>query len=421
LSFKGIDNASYYRLTPDQLRYYINESGTGNTLNLSHMRVIQMVTDSLRYWVTETHVDGFRFDLGTILAREPNGFDNQSGFLKACCPDPILDTVKLIAEPWDCGPGGYQVGGFPPGWAEWNDKFRDTVRDFWCGQVSASALAPRLSASGDCFNHRGRKAWACINFVAAHDGFTLNDLVTYNEKHNEANGEDNNDGSSNNRSWNCGVEGPTEDEAIQTLRERQIKNVLATLLLSQGTPMLLAGDELGRTQRGNNNAYCLDSEISWLDWNIEKRGRSMIQFVQQLIRLRHNYPILRRSRFLTGDYNEELGVKDLTWINASGAEMRVEEWNDSNMHCFSMLMDGRAQPTGISRRGEDATLLMVLNAYNDLVKFTLPETVGGREWSLLVDTNLAEISETSNFVSGDSYSATGRSVLLFALHPEAFS
>ena len=217
------------------------------------------------------------------------------------------------------------------------------------------------------------------------------------------------------------MEGPTEDEAIQTLRERQIKNVLATLLLSQGTPMLLAGDELGRTQRGNNNAYCLDSEISWLDWNIEKRGRSMIQFVQQLIRLRHNYLILRRSRFLTGDYNEELGVKDLTWINASGAEMRVEEWNDSNMHCFSMLMDGRAQPTGISRRGEDATLLMVLNAYNDLVKFTLPETVGGREWSLLVDTNLAEISETSNFVSGDSYSATGRSVLLFALHPEAFS
>ena len=421
LSFKGIDNASYYRLTPDQLRYYINESGTGNTLNLSHMRVIQMVTDSLRYWVTETHVDGFRFDLGTILAREPNGFDNQSGFLKACCPDPILDTVKLIAEPWDCGPGGYQVGGFPPGWAEWNDKFRDTVRDFWCGQVSASALAPRLSASGDCFNHRGRKAWACINFVAAHDGFTLNDLVTYNEKHNEANGEDNNDGSSNNRSWNCGVEGPTEDEAIQALRERQIKNVLATLLLSQGTPMLLAGDELGRTQRGNNNAYCLDSEISWLDWNIEKRGRSLIQFVQQLIRLRHNYPILRRSRFLTGDYNEELGVKDLTWINASGAEMRVEEWNDSNMHCFSMLMDGRAQPTGISRRGEDATLLMVLNAYNDLVKFTLPETVGGREWSLLVDTYLAEIYETSNFVSGDSYSATGRSVLLFALHPEAFS
>ena len=421
LSFKGIDNASYYRLTPDQLRYYINDTGTGNTLNLSHMRVIQMVTDSLRYWVTETHVDGFRFDLGTILAREPNGFDNQSGFLKACCQDPILNTVKLIAEPWDCGPGGYQVGGFPPGWAEWNDKFRDTVRDFWCGQVSASALAPRLSASGDCFNHRGRKAWACINFVAAHDGFTLNDLVTYNEKHNEANGEDNNDGSSNNRSWNCGVEGPTEDEAIQALRERQIKNVLATLLLSQGTPMLLAGDELGRTQRGNNNAYCLDSEISWLDWNIEKRGRSLIQFVQQLIRLRHNYPILRRSRFLTGDYNEELGVKDLTWINASGAEMRVEEWNDSNMHCFSMLMDGRAQPTGISRRGEDATLLMVLNAYNDLVKFTLPETVGGREWSLLVDTNLAEISETSNFVSGDSYSATGRSVLLFALHPEAFS
>src|SRR5271165_4287296 len=371
LCFKGIDNASYYRLIPEKQRYYINDTGTGNTLNLSHPRVLQMVTDSLRYWNQETQVDGFRFDLGTILAREPNGFDNQSGFLKVCSQDPILSAVKLIAEPWDCGPGGYQVGGFPPGWAEWNDKFRDTVRDFWRGEVPASALAPRLSASGDCFNHRGRKPWACINFVAAHDGFTVNDLVAYNEKHNKANGEDNNDGSSDNRSWNCGAEGPTDDEAINALRERQIKNVLATLLLSQGTPMLLAGDEFGRTQRGNNTAYCQDNEISWLDWGIEERGRSLTGFVQQLTQLRARYPILRRSRFLTGEYNEALAVRDITWINASGMEMRPEEWDDSNMRCFGMLMDGRAQPTGIRRRGEDATLLLVLNAHHDLMEFTL--------------------------------------------------
>ena len=418
LSFKGIDNASYYRLTPDQLRYYINDTGTGNTLNLSHMRVIQMVTDSLRYWVTETHVDGFRFDLGTILAREPNGFDNQSGFLKACCPDPILDTVKLIAEPWDCGPGGYQVGGFPPGWAEWNDKFRDTVRDFWCGQVSASALAPRLSASGDCFNHRGRKAWACINFVAAHDGFTLNDLVTYNEKHNEANGEDNNDGSSNNRSWNCGVEGPTEDEAIQALRERQIKNVLATLLLSQGTPMLLAGDEFGRTQQGNNNAYAQDNAISWVDWNLAEDGAALIEFVRRLIALRQAFPILRRSRFLTGEYNAELDVKDVRWLTPSATDIEAEQWQDANARCFGMLLDGRAQATGIRRASMDVTVLLVLNAYHDVVKFTLPDVVGGQTWRCLLDTNAPDRTATLQFASGDEYEVIGRSLMLFALQPD---
>ncbi len=241
LSFKGIDNASYYRLLPDKKRYYINDTGTGNTLNVTHRRVLQMVTDSLRYWVQQTHVDGFRFDLGTILAREPNGFDNQSGFLKTCSQDPVLSTVKLIAEPWDCGPGGYQVGGFPPGWSEWNDQFRDTVRDFWRGEASASALTPRLCASADVFNFQGRRPWASINFITAHDGFTLNDLVSYNEKHNQANSEDNKDGTTNNRSWNCGAEGPTDDAEINKLRERQIRNLLSTLCLSQGTPMLLAG------------------------------------------------------------------------------------------------------------------------------------------------------------------------------------
>ena len=413
LSFKGLDNASYYRLLPDQKRYYINDTGTGNTVNLSHPRVIQMVADSLRYWVEEMHVDGFRFDLGTILAREPNGFDNRSGFLKACSQDPVLRTVKLIAEPWDCGPGGYQVGAFPPGWAEWNDKFRDTVRDFWRGEASASALAPRLCASGDLYDHQGRRPWASVNFVTAHDGFTLNDLVSYNDKHNEANQEENRDGSSNNRSWNCGAEGPTEDPGINALRERQMRNLLGTLLLSQGTPMLLAGDELGRTQGGNNNAYCQDNEINWLDWNIGERGKSLIRFVQRLAKLRHAYPILRRNRFLTGEYNAELAVKDVTWINASGAEMRDENWREGATRCIGMLMDGRAQSTGIRRRGRDATLLWVLNAHHDVVLFTLPECAGDSAWSLLIDSN-KPADPQARFGSGSAYEVTGRSMLLLA-------
>ncbi|HJU17891.1 MAG TPA: glycogen debranching protein GlgX [Stellaceae bacterium] len=417
LSFKGIDNANYYRLLPDQKRYYINDTGTGNTLNLSHPRVIQMVTDSLRYWVEEMHVDGFRFDLGTILAREPNGFDNQSGFLKACSQDPLLGTVKLIAEPWDCGPGGYQVGGFPPGWAEWNDKFRDTVRDFWRGEAPAAALTPRLCASGDLFNHQGRRPWACVNFVTAHDGFTLNDVATYDEKHNEANQEDNQDGNSDNRSWNCGAEGPTDDPEILTLRERQIRNMLATLLLSQGTPMLLAGDEFGRTQGGNNNAYCQDNEISWLDWNLPERGQHLIRFVRTLTELRRKYPILRRNRFLTGEYNEALGVKDVTWINANGAEMQDGDWGDETMRCFGMLMDGRAQATGIRQRGQDATLLLVANAHYEPVQFTLPECAGGSRWSLLIDTNIPE-SESGSFNTGDAYQVTARSLLLFGLEAD---
>jgi glycogen operon protein len=414
LSFKGLDNASYYRLQPDQKRYYINDTGTGNTVNLSHPRVLQMVTDSLRYWVQEMHIDGFRFDLGTILAREPNGFDNRSGFLKACSQDPVLGTVKLIAEPWDCGPGGYQVGGFPPGWSEWNDKFRNTVRDYWRGETPASALAPRLCASADLFNHQGRRPWASVNFITAHDGFTLNDLVSYNEKHNEGNKENNQDGSSNNHSWNCGAEGPTDDPAINKVRERQMRNFLSTLLLSQGTPMILAGDEFGRTQQGNNNAYCQDNEISWVNWNIPENRQRLIKFVQKLTGLRQKYPILRRSRFLTGEYNEELEVKDVTWINANGTEMAQENWNDPIMRCFGMLIDGRAQPTGIRQRGQEATLLLVFNSHSDVVEFTFPECTGGNKWTLLIDTNLEEIkSETFN--TGDQYQVTSRSLLLFQL------
>jgi len=417
LSFKGIDNASYYRLLADDQRYYINDTGTGNTLNVSHPRVLQMVTDSLRYWVQLANVDGFRFDLGTILAREPNGFDNRSGFLKACCQDPVLGTVKLIAEPWDCGPGGYQVGGFPPGWAEWNDKFRDTVRDFWRGEAPASEMTRRMCASGDLFDDQGRRPWASINFVTAHDGFTLNDVVSYNDKHNEANGEENRDGSSDNRSWNCGAEGPSDDPAVYKLRERQIRNMLGTLILSQGTPMLMAGDEFGRTQGGNNNAYCQDNEISWMNWDIKEKGNCLLGFAKKAIGLRRKYPILRRDRFLNGEYLEDLGVKDITWINANGKEMEDEHWGDSGMRCFGMLLDGRAQPSGIRQLGKEATLLLVLNDHFDLVNFVMPACVGGDAWTVLLDTNepCKNIDATLN--TGEEYGVTAHSLLVFKLNP----
>jgi isoamylase len=420
LSFRGIDNASYYRLLPDQPRYYINDTGTGNTLNLSHASVVQMVTDSLRYWVTEMHVDGFRFDLGTILARQSDGFDVSHGFLQSCLQDPVLSSVKMIAEPWDIGPGGYQVGGFPPGWAEWNDKFRDTARAFWKGdEGKAAEMATRLAASADTFARRGRKSWASVNFITAHDGFTLHDLVSYNDKHNEANGEDNQDGHSDNISWNHGVEGPTDDPEIVALRCRQMRNLLATLLLSQGTPMLLAGDEFGRTQRGNNNAYAQDNDISWLDWNIAEDGAAQIDFVRRLIALRQAFPILRRSRFLTGEYNEDLDVKDVRWLTPSATDMAPEQWHDPNVRCFGMLMDGRAQATGIKRPSMDATALLVLNAYHDVVKFQLPDVVGGHVWRCLMDTNLPERIGSPRFQSADEYEVTGRSLLLFALEPES--
>jgi glycogen operon protein len=373
-----------------------------------------MVTDSLRYWVTETHVDGFRFDLGTILARELNGFDNQSGFLKACSQDPVLQTVKLVAEPWDCGPGGYQVGGFPPGWAEWNDKFRDTTRDFWKGEASAAAIASRMSASADLFNHGGRRPWASVNFITAHDGFTLNDWASYNEKHNEANNENNQDGSTDNRSWNCGAEGETEDADINALRARQMRNMLAVLLFSQGTPMLLAGDEFARTQNGNNNAYCQDNEIGWVNWDIKDKGDALIRFTKKLTRLRKEFPILRRSRFLTGELDEELGVRDVTWINATGVPIADAEWHDANMRCFGMMLDGRARATGISQLGSETTVLLVLNAYHDVVQFTLPDCNGCAGWRLLLDTNIPD-DEGELFDVSHVYDVTARSFVAFQL------
>lgn len=378
-----------------------------------------MVTDSLRYWVQQTRVDGFRFDLGTILARERNGFDKESGFLKACRQDPLLQTVKLIAEPWDCGPGGYQVGAFPPGWAEWNDKFRDDVRDFWRGELSARRLADRLCASEDFFNRSGRKPWACINFITAHDGFTLNDVVSYNEKHNEANGEGNRDGTSNNKSWNCGAEGPTDDTVIIALRQRQMRNMLATLLLSQGTPMLLAGDEFARTQEGNNNAYCQDNEISWIDWTLCEKNATQVRFVRQLTELRHKYPILRRNVFLNGQFVEDLGIRDVTWINDAGEQMSEQDWNRAELRCFGMLLDGRAPASAIRQRGHEATLLLVFNGNPDKTECILPKCNGGGGWRLVVDTSSDELPQKPPSRPGEKCEVGPRSLAVLVLECDA--
>jgi glycogen operon protein len=418
LSFKGIDNASYYRLIPENKRCYINDTGTGNTFNLSHARVIQAVTDSLRYWVEHTRVDGFRFDLGTILAREETGFDQESGFLKACRQDPLLGTVKLIAEPWDCGPGGYQVGEFPPGWAEWNDKFRDDVRDFWRTQLSAQRVADRLCASEAFFNGRGRKPWTSINFITAHDGFTLNDVVSYDEKHNETNGEDNRDGTSDNRSWNCGVEGPATDPEIVALRGRQMRNLLGTLLLSQGTPMISAGDEFARTQQGNNNAYCQDNEISWVDWTLREKNDALVRFVRQLAELRHKYPILRRNVFLNGQFIEEVGIRDVTWINQAGEQMAEEDWHNPDLHCFGMLLDGRAPVSAIRQRGHEATLLLIFNANPDGAECCLPKCNGGGNWRLIVDTTNDEITDPILSPPGSKCPVGARSLAVFVLESD---
>jgi isoamylase len=415
ISYKGIDNASFYRLMPDDKRYYINDTGTGNTINLSHPRVLQMVTDSLRYWATEMHVDGFRFDLATILAREDYGFDEGGGFLDSCRQDPVLSSVKLIAEPWDCGPGGYQVSRFPPGWAEWNDVFRDEVRSFWKGtDGTAPVFAQCLTASAHMFNHRGRRPWASVNFIAAHDGFTLADTVSYNDKHNDANNEGNRDGNSDNRSWNCGAEGPTDDAEISQLRRRQQRNILATLLLSQGTPMLLAGDEFGRTQQGNNNAYCQDNEISWVDWEgIDDAGRSQIQFVKRLTSMRRELSVLRRNRFLTGEFDEEVGVKDVVWLSPAGDEMTDAHWSDPQTRCFGALFEGRAKVSSIPRPGTDATVLLIVNGWHEAIEFTVPKTHEKANWIRLVDTTLDK--QDSLMLEEEShYTVTGRSVLVLA-------
>lgn len=419
LSMRGIDNSTYYRLMPDNPRYYVNDSGTGNTLDLTHPCVLRLVTDSLRYWATDMGADGFRFDLGTILAREETGFNERHGFHLACLQDPTLSQIKLIAEPWDCGWGGYQVGAFPSGWFEWNDRYRNTVRSFWRGDHGQLAeLATRLTGSGDIFNHRGRRPWASVNFVTAHDGFTLNDLVSYNDKHNEANGEDNMDGSNDNLSCNYGAEGPTDNADIIETRQRQMRNFLATLLFSQGTPMLLAGDEFCHTQNGNNNTYCQDNSLTWLNWDLDEVAERMLSFTKRLIALRKNYPILRRGRFLVGEYNEELGVTDVTWLAPDGP-MDEGKWGDGGRACLGMLMDGRAQPTGIHKTGGDETLLLIINAHADTIPFALPEVAQGDRWTCLIDTSDPEVDNGTTYEFGHEYSVPDRSLLLFKLEHDA--
>ena len=390
LSFRGIDNSVYYRTVQDNPRYYMDYTGTGNTLNMRHPRVLQLIMDSLRYWVLDMHVDGFRFDLAATLARELHEVDRLGAFLDIIHQDPVLSQVKLIAEPWDLGEGGYQVGKFPIGWAEWNDRYRDTVRSYWKGDGSQMGeLAYRVTGSSDLYARSGRRPYASINFVTAHDGFTLQDLVSYNSKHNQANGEENRDGTDNNRSWNCGVEGATDDPEINTLRARQKRNFLATMLLSQGVPMLLYGDAFGRTQQGNNNAYCQDNEISWVHWDLLEKEKELFAFVQRLTALRQNHPVFRRRNFFQGRAIKGAGVKDILWLRPDGREMTDEEWNQEHARTLGVFLSGSAVDE-IDERGQiisDENFVLLLNAHHEEVPFTLPSLASGMTWITLIDTS----------------------------------
>jgi isoamylase len=388
LSFRGIDNAAYYRLSAENRRHYMDYTGTGNTLNMQHPNVLQLIMDSLRYWVLEMHVDGFRFDLAATLARELHDVDRLSSFFDLIQQDPVVSQVKLIAEPWDIGEGGYQVGNFPPLWSEWNGKYRDTVRDFWRGTDRTLAeFAYRLTGSSDLYKGSARSPYASINFITAHDGFTLRDLVSYNNKHNEANGEDNRDGESYNRSWNCGEEGPSENLKVNELRARQQRNFLATLMLSQGVPMLLGGDELGRTQRGNNNAYCQDNDISWYDWSRADEG--LLQFTRRLIRLRHRHPVFCRRRWFQGREPHGSAVGDIGWFTTSGAEMSDEDWRAGFAKSLGVFLNGSEIPTP-NERGErivDASFYVMFNAHDRALLFRLPPKAWGERWTQVMDTH----------------------------------
>jgi isoamylase len=405
LGFRGIDNFIYYRLDPHDPARYLNFTGTGNSLNTAHRVVLALVMDSLRYWVEEMHVDGFRFDLAATLARGTHGaFDRNSVFLAAVRQDPVLSRVKLFAEPWDVGEGGYQLGNFPPGWSEWNDKYRDAVRSYWKGDGGrVGELASRLSGSSDVFLRSGRGPTASVNFVTTHDGFTLQDLVSYETKRNQANLEENRDGSPDNRSWNGGAEGPTEDPSIRNIREKQKRNLLATLLFSQGVPLLLAGDEMGRTQRGNNNAYCHDNELSWLDWQLDGNERALLEFTRRLIELRNAHPLFRRRTWFRGRAEPD---PDVLWLNYAGEEMTDQEWSRSSARCLGALISGR----GLGERDElgapvvDADLLLLLNANEGEVPFPLPAGC----WDRLLDTTL------TNPEFEKTYLLQGRSLVLLA-------
>jgi isoamylase len=413
LSFRGIDNAAYYRLGEDR-RYYMDYTGCGNTLDMTHPRCIQLLMDSLRYWVTEMHVDGFRFDLASALARELHAVDRLSSFFDVVHQDPLISQVKLIAEPWDLGEGGYQVGNFPPGWAEWNGRYRDTVRRYWKGDGGqVGDLAYRLTGSSDLYESDGRRPSASINFVTAHDGFTLLDLVSFNDKHNEANAEENRDGTSENLSWNCGAEGPTEDPAILALRERMLRNFLVTLFLSQGVPMLLGGDEIARTQQGNNNAYCQDNELSWVNWTLSRNARAHLEFVRRLIRLRLAHPVFHRRRFFQGRRIEGSEVKDLSWFRPDGKEMTQEEWTNSATRCLGLRLAGDAIEE-VDRAGEpirDDTFLLLLNAHHEPIDFVLPAHRARMRWELVLDTRAWTVKAQA-FRAGDQHRLEARSLAL---------
>ncbi|MCU1491239.1 MAG: glycogen debranching enzyme, partial [Acidimicrobiaceae bacterium] len=415
LSFKGIDNSAYYRLTDDQ-RYYFDTTGTGNSLNMRHPHVLQLIIDSLRYWVTEMHVDGFRFDLAASLARTLHEVDRLSAFFDLIQQDPVINQVKLIAEPWDIGEGGYQVGNFPPLWSEWNGRYRDCVRDYWRGEEQTlPELASRLTGSSDLYERTGRRPWASINFVTCHDGFTMADLVSYNQKHNQANGEDNRDGEDHNRSWNCGVEGPTDDPQILSLRSRQARNMLATMFLSQGVPMLLAGDELGRTQSGNNNAYCQDNEVSWIDWH--HADAELCDFVRRLTELRASHPVLHRRRWFQGRPFRGEGVSDIAWFSPKGHEMTEEDWQVSFAKSVGMFLNGEELPPPVLRgeRITDDNFFIILNAHWDEIAWIVPDDRFAGEWQVVLDTALDEPFPPDgelSFPAEASYRVDGRSVVV---------
>ncbi len=413
LCFRGVDNAAHYRLVAGARRHYMDYTGTGNTLDMQHPRVVQLLMDSLRYWVTEMHVDGFRFDLASALARELHEVDRLGAFFDILRQDPVLSQVKLIAEPWDLGEGGYQVGNFPPGWAEWNDKYRDTMRGYWKGEAGLiGEFARRLTGSSDLYGRTGRSPRASINFITAHDGFTLADLVSYNDKHNEANLEENRDGNDRNLSWNCGVEGPSDDPDIRALRRRQVRNFLATLFLSQGVPMLLAGDEIGRTQQGNNNAYCQDSEISWVDWSLDDERLSLFEFTRRLISLRHAHPVFRRRHFFQGRALSGSPSKDIAWLKPDGTEMTAEEWNHDFARCLGVYLGGDALDE-VDARGRpvrDDTFIVLFNAHHDAIPFKLPPFGGG--WRVVLDTARDGGAEKRVLESDAVYDLDGRSLAL---------
>jgi glycogen operon protein len=421
LSMRGIDNASYYRLSPEDRRYYVDFTGTGNSLNVQHPRVLQLIMDSLRYWVTEMHVDGFRFDLASTLARELHDVDKLGAFFDIIHQDPVLSTVKLIAEPWDVGDGGYQVGNFPVLWTEWNGKYRDSIRRFWKGDGGlASELATRLSGSSDLYQDDGRQPHASINFITCHDGFMLQDLVSYHFKHNEANGENNQDGANDNASWNCGAEGATDDPNIRALRDKQKRNFIATLMMSQGVPMLCAGDELSHSQQGNNNAYCQDNEITWLNWQLDEEQKQFLEFVRQAILIWKEQPVFQRRKFFQG--RSIRGVKDISWLDPSGKEMNDEAWHSGFVRCLGMRLAGD-RIDDVNERGERIigdTLLVLFNADDREISFTLPPAKEEHDWERMLDTARANEDEKI-YNDGESYPLEGRSLAVFCTQSRELS